>query len=394
MTSPVYVVGYGMIDGLGNNPSDCFSRMMDTIDYSIDIPCMIEKNEKHHKGIRVDMETALVSHVPNKTLRALTNSQILALHATEQALQMSKLPLNSDVAVIFSSVSSAAETTEEFISSVKVGKRVNPRRAVNRITDMVPAMICNQYGFMGASLSLQAACSTGLYTIDYAQRLCDEYEYVVVGASDYNTYYEQVKFFSVLGALGNHNCPFDDKREGFMIGDGGGCLILQSEKKVKEYNSTIYAKLYPSGYASDAFDETAPAPDNRGARISITKALNNANLDKSDIDVVSSHGTSTLIGDPIEYKVIHDLFGTVPIYAPKSKIGHTLGAAGVLECIYSILSMKNKVIPHCQNLEVCSFDDINLLSKTSRKLEDKTLRTLNNSFAFGGKCISQIIEVS
>jgi len=393
MIAPVYVVGYGMIDGLGNNPTDCFANMLIDKDFSQDISFMVERNEKHFRGIVVDKTSIEVPDIPDKVFKVLTNSQILAFHSVDQALRMSKLPLSSDVAVIFSSVASAGEDTKHYLDAIHSGKRLNPRRVVNRITDMVPAAICSQYGFMGASVSLEAACSTGLYTIDYGLKLCDEYDYVIVGCSDANMYYEQMKFFSVLGALGNYNCPFDDKREGFMLGEGAGCLILQSEKKVKEYNSNVYAKLYPAGYASDALDMTAPAMDNRGAKISISKALKNSGLNIFDIDVVSSHGTSTPIGDPIEYNVIADQFDDVPIYAPKSKIGHTLGAAGMLETIYAIMSMQSKVIPHCQNLEHCSFDHSNLLSKETRQLKDKVLRTLNNSFAFGGKCVSQVIEL-
>jgi 3-oxoacyl-[acyl-carrier-protein] synthase II len=394
MYSPAYVVGYGMIDGLGNNPKDCFSNMIIDKDFSHDLPFMLEKNEKHYRGICVDNSSLQLPNISEKILRIMTNSQIFSFHAVEQALKMSGLPFSNDVAVIFSSVATASEGTKEYIDAVHTGKRINPKRVVNRITDMVPASICSFYGFMGASLSLQAACSTGLYTIDYGQKLCEEYDYVIVGCGDANMYFEQLKYFSMLGALGNYNCPFDDKREGFMMGEGAGCLILQSEKKVKEYNSKVYAKLYPAGYASDALDMTSPATDNRGANISISKAIKNSNLNTLDIDVVSAHATSTPIGDPIEYNVIANYFENIPIYAPKSKIGHTLGSAGILETIYAIESMRNKLIPHCQNLNECSFDKLNLLVKSPQKLPNKILRTLNNSFAFGGKCVSQVIEVS
>ena len=188
------------------------------------------------------------------------------------------------------------------------------------------------------------------------------------------------------------SCPFDDSRDGFIMSDGGGCLILQSKEKAKEFGSTVHATLYPSGCASDALDMTAPDPDGGGARLSIQKALKNA--DFLPIDVVSAHATSTIIGDPIEYKVITENLGKVPIYAPKSKIGHCIGAASIVETIYAIESMKNNVIPHCQNLNECSFDELNCLVKTpSKYVNSGPRRTLNNSFGFGGKCVSQVIEV-
>jgi len=392
MVQPVYVVGYGMIDALGSNPSDCFPNFLDDTDYSIDYQPMLEREEKIYRGLAVDYDTLKLPDIDNKILKTLTRSELLAFHVVEQALKMSGLERKQDVAVIFSSASNSYESGNKIVHDLYDKKRVNLRKLVNILPDMLPSHLCGHYGFMGASVSMLASCATSLYTIEYAQRLCDEYEYVVVGSADYNVNVELMLYFQSLGALGNNNCPFDDKRTGFMMGDGAGCLILQSAEKVKEYGSTIHAKLYPAGCASDALDMTSPAPDARGAKIAINKALKNA--DGVDIDVVSGHATSTSIGDPIEYLAITQTLGTnIPMYAPKSKIGHTIGAASVLETIYAIESMKNRVIPHIQNLNKCSFDRKGILVRENTELPNKTLRTLNNSFAFGGKCISQVIEV-
>lgn len=397
MVSPVHVVGYGMIDGLGNNPKDCFSNMINDSDFTQELSFMTERNERNNMGIFVNDDILCLPEISPKLVKTFTRSQKFAFHSIDQAIQMSGLPPSSNVAVIFSSTSNDFEDAEQYVIDMAEQKRINPRRVVNRIPDMVPAQLCSHYGFMGASFSLYASCATGMYTIEYAQRLCDEYDYVIAGCADANVFWEFVKHFSLMGALGNRNCPFDDSREGFVMGEGSGCLILQSRKKVEEYGSTVHATLYPAGYASDALDMTSPAPDGRGAKIAIQKAMKNADMHISDpllIDVISSHATSTIIGDPLEYQVISDYFGKVPIYAPKSKIGHTIGSAGVLETIYAIESMKNNVIPHCQNLNNCSFDMHNSLVREPQsygKMSPK--RTLNNSFAFGGKCISQVIEV-
>ena len=393
MYPSAYVVGYGMIDGLGNNPKDCFENMIIDKDFSQDIPFMVERKEKNYRGICVDHSSLQLPNILQKNLRNMTDCQIFSLHAVKQALKMSKLPLSEDVAVIFSSLGGV--WSKDDIDCVhNIGKKNNPKRMINRFPDMCSSYISSYYGFMGISLSTLSGCTTGLHSIDYGQKLCEEYDYVVVGCSDKNIYFEEMKYFSMIGVLSNHNCPFDDKREGFMMSEGAGCLILQSEKKVKEYNSTVYAKLYPGGHASDALDMTSPAVDNRGANIAISKAIKNSKLNISDIDVISAHATSTAVGDPIEYKAITNYFQNTPIYAPKSKIGHALGSAGILETIYAIESMNNKLIPHCQNLNHCSFDNLNLLVRSPKKLPNKVLRTLNNSFGFGGKCSSQIIEVS
>ncbi len=395
MVSPAYVVGYGMIDALGGNPSDCFANMINNQDYSIDLDYM--EDCKIRRGIPVNDNLLEVPQEFTPKIRStMTRAQQFALHATDQALKMSDLPLSSNVAVIVSSVSNDVEFLDGNFQKLKENKRVNPFKVVNRIPDIISSQICGHYKFMGTSFAIYASCATGLLSIDYAMRLLDEYDYVIVGGADAGVFEIALKYFNAIGALGNHNSPFDDNREGFVMGEGAGVLILQSMRKVIEYGSTIHAKLYPVGSASDAFDLTSPAEDGRGANIAISKAIKNAEYLNSmpvNINAVSAHATSTPVGDPIEYKVITDHFGSVPIYSPKGKIGHTLAAAGILETIYAIESMKNGIIPHCHNLVNCSFDEYNCLVREPRQMIENRLITLNNSFGFGGKCVSQIIEV-
>lgn len=397
MVSPVHVVGYGMIDALGNNPKNCFSNMINDQDYTQELSFM--NGTKIHRGIPVnDSLLQIPEEFTPKVLSTMTRAQKFALHATNQALQMSNLPLLPNVAVIVSSVSNDVEFLDEGYLKLKENKRVNPFKVVNRIPDIISSQICSHYGFMGVSFALYASCATGLLSIDYAMRVIDDYDYVIVGGSDGGVFEMALKYFNAIGALGNQNAPFDDKREGFVMGEGAGILILQNQKKVKEFNSKVHATLYPVGCASDAFDLTSPAEDNRGAKIAISKAVSNADINNTMpiyIDAISAHATSTPIGDPIEYKVITEHFGPTPIYSPKGKIGHTLAAAGILETIYAIESMKNKVVPHCHNLENCSFDTLNCLVRKPVKLNEKNYKfmTLNNSFGFGGKCASQVIEV-
>jgi 3-oxoacyl-[acyl-carrier-protein] synthase II len=387
--SPAYVVGYGMIDGLGNNPTDCFRHMIDDQDYSIDLDFMLEQKLPIYRGIRVDDETLqLPDGFNSKLLKTMTRTEKFALHATEQAFRMSGLPKSANVAVIFSSVSNETECLEDTFIPLHENRRVNPLRMVNRIVDIAAAHICSHYGFMGTSYALSASCSTGMLSIDCAMRLCDEYDYVIVGSGDASTMRIPMKYFNSIKALGNHNMPFDDNREGFMMGEGAGVLILQSGKKTQAYKSTPYAKLYPVGSASDAFDLTNPAEDGRGAKLAISKAMKYSGMKR--IDAISAHATSTPIGDPLEYKVITEYFKNTPIYAPKSKIGHTLAGSGILETIYAIQSMRNSIIPHCQNLKTCSFDEYNCLVR--EPIQKPLKRTLNNTFGFGGKCASQVIE--
>lgn len=386
-----YVVGYGMIDTLGNNSKECFNKMLDNTDYSVELPHMVLENHKIHRGYVVDDNSIVLPE--DWDAKGTTKLQRMAMHSTKQALEMARLPASSNVAVIFSTCSNDTETLEESFPRLIANKRINPRVVVNRIPDMACAHISSYWQFMGVSTSLFASCATGILSIDYAMRMLDEYDYVVVGAGDAGTFKIALKYFNAIGALGNHSKPFDDDREGFVMGDGAGILILASEKSVAKYGATVHATLYPAGLASDAFDQTSPAQDGRGARLALEKAT----IGNPMFNAVSAHATSTPVGDSIEYNTITGYFGNVPIYAPKSKIGHTLAGAGIIETIYAIESMKAGVIPHVHGSTNITMDDEHLecIVRENTKFKDvEVLRTLNNSFGFGGKCASQIIEVT
>jgi 3-oxoacyl-[acyl-carrier-protein] synthase II len=384
-----YVVGYGIIDALGNNPKDCFQRMLDDNDYSSDIPSMLEENLKVYRGYQVDESTLVLPE--GWSNKGVNLSQKLAMHSAMQALEMANLPHSSNVAVIYSTTTVIDEALEEFFPKLLANKRINPRTVINRIPDMTADHISSYWKFMGVSAAVLGSCATGILSIDYAMRLLDEYDYVVCGSGDAGTFRVAMKSFSSGGALGNNSKPFDDDREGFVMGSGAGVLILASAKSVEKYGSKVYATLYPAGLASDAYDQTSPAADGRGSRLALSKAT----ASSVTIDAVSAHATSTPTGDIIEYASITDYFGKIPIYAPKSKIGHALAGSGMIETIYAIESMTAGIIPHIQNLNNASMDTHNCLVRTNTPFEDKpTLRTLNNSFGFGGKCASQIIEVT
>lgn len=385
---PIYVVGFGMVDGLGYDHNTCFNKMLDGTDYSHDVPVMAEEGHKIHKGLMVDLEKlSLPDNIPTKILPSFANSQILGFHAAKQAIDMAGLPHSENVAVIFSSVSNDIEMGVSMLNRVHENKRVLVRRLVNRIPEMTSSHISSLYGFMGNTVGLQASCSTGIATIDYGMYEAQDSDYVVVGGSDAGCFGLAMKYFNQLGAIANRTSPFDDNRSGFLMGEAGASLILMREEMVEKYGVRPIAKLYPAGKANDAVDMTSPANDGRGAKISMNKALRHVD----SVDAVNAHATSTPVGDEIEYNSILRNVGEIPIWAPKSKIGHTLAAAGVSETIYSILAMNRGIIPHVQNLETCSFDEKNLIVKENTFRPMK--RILNNSFGFGGKCMSQVIEI-
>jgi 3-oxoacyl-(acyl-carrier-protein) synthase len=384
------VVGYGMIDGLGNNPSDCFVNMLTDQDFVTDLSFFV--NGQISRGIQVNFQGLVLP--TGFSDKGITQTQRLAMHATAQAINHANLPHSSNVAVILSTVSNDAEFIEENFYKFIENRRVNPRAVVNRLPDIACNQIACHYDFRGVSYSLFASCSTGLMSIDAAMKLLEEYDYVVVGAADAGCFGFSMKYFAYIGALSNFSAPFDASRKGFCMGEGAGTLILQSADKAKEYGSTVYATLYPVGMASDAYDATSPHQDGRGAVMAIDKAMKH--IPDGGIHAVNAHATSTPIGDAVEYKVLADKFPNIPIYAPKSKIGHTLAASGILETIYAIEAMRNGIIPQIHNLKHCDFlrEEGKLSFISSEFSAEPTLRTLKNSFGFGGKCASMVIEVN
>ena len=383
-----HVVGYGMIDGLGNNPAKCFENFINDLDFVSDLEFVV--NGKITKGIKAEQAAVVLPNGFSDT--GITRTQRLAIHATAQALEHSRLPRRTNVAVLMSTVSNDSECVPDIFPKLLENRRVSPRAVINRLPDMACNQIASHYGFYGVSYALFASCSTGLVSIDSAMKLLEEYDYVVVGAADAGCFQICMKYFAAINALGNCSKPFDDAREGFCMGEGAGTLILQSPKKSKEYGSTVYATLYPVGMASDAFDPTSPHNEGRGAILAMDKAMKHVN----SIHAINAHATSTPIGDEVEYRILTNTFPNIPIYAPKSKIGHTLAASGILETIYAIEAMQHGTIPHIHNFHSSAF----LKPKGKLNLtptdfgSDKTLRTLKNSFGFGGKCASMVIEVT
>jgi 3-oxoacyl-[acyl-carrier-protein] synthase II len=387
-----FVVGYGLVDALGTTPKECFANIINEKDFNKQLPALTNNGFKINRGIPVENNTIMqcVPGFDEKMWKYTTKTQKMGLHSVDYAIKKSKLPLVTNVLVIQSSLANETECLEQYFESVKNLKRMSPRVLINRTTDTACAHVTNLYKFMGPSFAIHAASATGIASIEIASKFIEEYDYIVVGSGDAGCHRMAVNTFATLGAIGNYSMPFDDKRHGFVMGEGYGTLILQSEQMVKKYQSKVYATLYPAGIASDAFDYTKPASDGRGALLSLKSSLKYVD----SIDVINSHATSTQIGDLLEYNILTSNLKNVPIYAPKSKTGHTLAGAGIIECVYAIESMRQGIIPHIHNLNTCSFDTDKVLVREPTKIDKKTIRTLNTSFGFGGKCASQVIEVT
>jgi 3-oxoacyl-(acyl-carrier-protein) synthase len=361
------VVGFGMIDGLGDNPIDCWNNMLNDQDFHKPIDPHVHENH----GLNV--KTAFYPDIEiDEELQPRTVAY--GMHAVEQALYMANLPHSSNVGVVFSTLSGGNSTKTKIES---VGRKQKPKQILRSAIDYLCSQISIKYGYTGINTCLYSACATGLVSIDYAMRMLDEYDYVIVGGSDAGVNVTDLYFFSVIKAIGTKSMPFDKNRDGFIMGEGAGCVILQSREKAEKMNSKVYARITGVANASDAYDATAPS--GTGARACLEK------LDLGGVDSVNTHGTSTPLGDIVEYNVTRE-FTDAPIYSNKGKIGHTMAAAGVLETIYSILSIQNGVIPRTAG---CKDTDMDVVTEN---IETDVKKVLVNSFGFGGKCCSIIVE--
>jgi len=384
----VAVTGMGIIDTLGANPKECFDSMLDT-NYSHPPLFKHSRLERHRQQpvFPVDRNKLLIPELKPTVLKNLEPCNLFALHTVEQALKQSGVKHSSNVGLIGSSITLgnyyAMDTWPTLYSETG---RARPKLLLNCAKDYMSGFLSQHYGYKGLNTSIYASCATSMFSIDYAMRYVDEYDYVVCVISEHGVNEADMSFFKQIGAIGTQSCPFDDNRDGFIMGEGAGAFILESEEKAKKRNANIISYLYTPGFSSDTSSPTSPDQDGAGAKLSMTNALKD-----NDVSFVNAHGTSTPAGDEIEYNAIKEVLGNVPIVSNKSKIGHTMGACGIIEAIYTIKSLQSGQIPDNHNISKCSFDIDGMITDKNRTTTGKM--ALNNSFGFGGKCASQLIEI-
>lgn len=379
----VCVTGYGIIDSLGAEPEECYNNYMSDKDFI----APIESGSIYNKGYWADDTQCILPK--NTKLTALTRNCKLALHATYQALKMARCPETENVGVFFSH-----GPEHDALHPFYTNNIVPPRKRVNGLPGSVSALISQTYNFQGAAFGVNAACATGALTLDWAMQHLSKFDFAVVGAVESDLYWG-VKLFGQIGALSPTNVsrPFDKNRDGMVLGEGAGCLIIEEESKAVARGAKIYATLYPVGFANDTSSITSPDKTGRGMIASMQKALDYANIDVSMINAVNAHATATQIGDVIEYEAMKTIGIKAPIYALKSKFGHLINAASTLELIYTIMFGVKGHTGYTFNLKDPISEDVNLITE-KKTFNQKTSYTLNNSFGFGGRCSSQIIEVS
>jgi 3-oxoacyl-[acyl-carrier-protein] synthase II len=284
-------------------------------------------------------------------------------------------------------------------------RRVSPFFIPGRLINLVSGHVSIRYGFKGPNHAVVTACSTGAHAIGDASRMImlGDAEVMVAGGAEGALCKIGIAGFAAAKALSTGfndtperaSRPYDKDRDGFVMGEGAGIVVLEEYEHAKKRGAKIYAEIKGYGMSGDAYHITAPAPNGNGGFRSMQAALKSAGLSTADIDYVNAHGTSTPLGDEIELGAVKRLFGAdaehMSMSSTKSSIGHLLGAAGAVEAIFSILAIKNGVVPPTINLENPSEGcaGIDLVPNVAK---EKTVRAaLSNSFGFGGTNASLII---
>ncbi|MBT3170602.1 MAG: beta-ketoacyl-ACP synthase II [Rhodospirillaceae bacterium] len=416
----VVVTGLGMVTPLGDGVQHCWDRLLnsesgvsaiDSFDVS-DLPAKVAARVP--TGTEAG-EFDAVKYVSSKDTRRMDQFIIFALGAAIQAVEDSgwKPEREEDQdrsGVMIGSGIGGLQTIETGAILVHENgpRRLSPFFIPSSLINLASGHVSIRYGFTGPNHSVVTACSTGAHAIGDAARLImlDDADVMVAGGAEAGICRLGIAGFSAARALSTGfndtperaSRPWDKARDGFVMGEGSGIVVLEEYEHAKKRGAKIYAEILGYGMSGDAFHITAPAPDGAGGFKSMRHALKSAGLNTDQIDYVNAHGTSTPLGDEIELNAVKRLFGNdagrISMSSTKSSIGHLLGAAGSVETIFSILAINNGVVPPTLNLEDpsegCDLDLVPLEPK-----ERKVNIAMSNSFGFGGTNATLIVgEVS
>jgi len=296
--------------------------------------------------------------------------------------------------------------SESLVLANKGPSRVSPHFVHGRLINLISGQVSIKYGLMGPNHAVVTACSTGAHSIGDAARMIKDgdADIMLAGGAEGTICPIGIAGFAQARALSTSfndqpekaSRPYDQARDGFVMGEGAGVVVLEEYEHAKARGAKIYAEVIGYGLSGDAYHVTAPHPEGSGAYRSMAMALKKAGLTPDDIDYINAHGTSTPLGDELELGAVRRLFGDavgkVSMSSTKSAIGHLLGGAGAVEAIFCILALRDQIVPPTLNLDNPSESclGVDLVPHTAKKREVRAV--LNNSFGFGGTNASLIMR--
>ncbi len=414
----VVVTGMGMLTPLGCGAEPTWQRLLkgesgakridtfDVSDISCQIACVIPRGDGSNGTYDADQ------WMEPKDQRKVDEFIIFGMCAARQALEdagwkpQSHEDQTRTGVLIGSGIGGIERIADTAITLREKGpRRVTPFFVPGSIINLASGFVSIEFGLKGPNHAVVTACSTGAHAIGDAARMIalGDAEVMVAGGTESPVNRIALAGFAALRALSTNfndqperaSRPYDKARDGFVMGEGAGCVVLEELEHAKARGAKIYAELIGYGLSGDAYHITAPAPDGDGAFRCMSMALKRAGISAGDIDYINAHGTSTPLGDEIELGAVQRLIGNdaghISMSSTKSCVGHLLGAAGAVEAIFCVLAIRDGVAPPTINLDNPSVETpIDLVPHVARKREINT--ALSNSFGFGGTNASLIFR--
>jgi len=403
----VVVTGLGAVTPVGNTPEEMWENLLNGVSGAAPITLFDATNFKTQFACEVK-NLNVGDYLDRKEARKMDRYTQLALVAAKQAVEDCNMDLENEdknrIGVVFGVGIGGIKTFEDEVSYYAThkedGPKFNPFFIPKMIADIAAGQISIMYGFHGPNYITSSACASSSNALADAFNLIrlGKANMIVAGGAEAAICEAGVGGFNAMKALSTRNDepekasrPFSASRDGFIMGEGAGCLILEELEHAKARGAKIYAEMVGAGMSADAHHITASHPEGLGAKLVMQSALEDAGMKPDEIDYINVHGTSTHVGDISEAKAIKEVFGDAAfklnISSTKSMTGHLLGAAGAVEAMATVLAIQNDIVPPTINHEAGDEDpeiDYNL-NFTFNKAQKRVVRAaLSNTFGFGG----------
>ena len=396
----VVVTGLGVVTPLGNNPEEFFQNLVEGKS-GVDRITLFDASSYPARIAGEVKNLNLERYLTPREIKRMDRFTHFAIYAAEEALRDAGLEKEEDKdswgVVMGSGIGGLWTIEEQHTVLVNRGPdRVSPFLIPMLITDIAPGHISIRHSLRGPNLSVSTACASAAHAIGIAFHLIQrgEAEVIITGGSEAAITPLGLAGFCNMKALTFRNDPpqeasrpFDRERDGFVMGEGAGVLILEDMERARRRGARIYAEIIGFGLTADAYHITAPDPEAKGQSLAMERALEDAGISPEEVDYINAHGTSTPLNDRVETLAIKKVFGehakSIAISSTKSMIGHTLGAAGGIESVVCCMSVYKDVVHPTINYSHPDPDcDLDYVPNTAREMEVKV--ALSNSFGFGG----------
>ena len=400
----VVVTGLGALTPIGNTKDEYWDALLSGKSGAASVTHFDPEKFKTKFACEIK-NFEVTDFIDRKLARKMDKFSQYAMVASDEAIADSKLDLEAinklRVGVIWGAGIGGLETFQEEVLNFAAGDgtpRFNPFFIPKMIADIAPGNISIKYGFMGPNYTTVSACASSANSmIDALNTIrlgtCDV---IITGGSEAAVTIAGMGGFNAMHAMSTRNDdpktasrPFDANRDGFVLGEGAGAIVLEEYEHAKARGAKIYAEVVGGGLSSDAYHMTAPHPEGIGVVAVMKNCLENAGLNPEDVDHINTHGTSTPLGDVAELKAISKVFGShaknININSTKSMTGHLLGAAGAIEAIASIMAMQHGIVPPTINHETVDENIDPELNLTLNKPQKRDIKVaMSNTFGFGG----------